>query len=133
PTDGFIRRRRGRFCRMRPGWIRTGRSISVIRNGPHPALSRSTGRGGKSCNMKSTKLLVVIAVMQGLILAGQWLGQASLVAPAQAQVPDAGAQRERLIDEVKNVSSKLDRLVTLLESGNVTVKTVSMDGEKKSK
>ena len=83
--------------------------------------------------MKSTKLLVIVAVMQGLILAGQWLGQASVVAPAQAQVPDAGAQRERLIDEVKNVSSKLDRLVTLLESGNVTVKTVSMDGEKKSK
>ena len=83
--------------------------------------------------MKSTKLLVVVAVMQGLILAGQWLGQPSLVSPAQAQLPDAGAQRERMIDEMKNVGGKLDRLVTLLESGNVTVKTVSMDGEKKSK
>jgi hypothetical protein len=83
--------------------------------------------------MKSTRLLVIIAVMQGLTLAGQWLGQPSMVSTAQAQVPDAGAQRERMIDEMKNMSSKIDRLVTLLESGNVQVKTVAVDDERKAK
>jgi len=80
--------------------------------------------------MKSTKLLVIIAVMQGLTLAGQWLGQPSMMPAAQAQVPDAGAQRERMIDEMKNVSSKLDRLVTLLESGNVEVKVANPEKSK---
>src|SRR5437868_3937134 len=69
----------------------------------------------RSYQMKSTKLLVIIAVMQGLILAGQWLGQPSLVSPAQAQVPDAGAQRERMIDEMKNMSGKLDQLAKRFE------------------
>jgi len=83
--------------------------------------------------MKSTKLLVIIAVMQGLTLVGQWMGQPSMVSTAQAQVPDSGAQRERMIDEMKSMNSKLDRLVSLLESGSVQVKSVVVDDQRKAK
>jgi len=56
--------------------------------------------------MKSTKLLVVIAGLQLLTVAGQWLGQTSVVSTASAQVPDAGAQRIQIIDELKAVNAK---------------------------
>ena len=46
--------------------------------------------------MKSTKLLVAIVGLQVLTVAGQWLGQPSVVSTASAQVPDAGAQTPAL-------------------------------------
>jgi hypothetical protein len=77
--------------------------------------------------MNSNKLLVIIAGLQILTVAGQWLGQPSVLPTVQAQVPDAGAQRNQIIDELKGTNAKLDRLVTLLESGNVHVKTTAVE------
>lgn len=79
--------------------------------------------------MKSTKLLVVIAVLQGLVLLGQWTG-ASLLAPAQAQIPDAGAQRAQMIEEIKALGAKMDKLIETLESGKVQVKLATPDENK---
>jgi hypothetical protein len=73
--------------------------------------------------MNSTKLLVVIAGLQVLTVAGQWLGQTSALPMASAQVPDAGGQRHEMIEQQKATNAKLDRLISLLESGNVQVKT----------
>ena len=75
--------------------------------------------------MNSTKLLVVIAGLQVLTVAGQWLGQGTSVLPAaQAQIPDAGGQRAEMIDQMKATNARLDKLIGLLESGNVQVKTL---------
>ena len=81
--------------------------------------------------MKSTKLLVAIAGLQILTVAGQWLGQPSVVSTATAQVPDAGAQRIQIIDELKAVNAKLDHLSNMLESGKLQVQTTTNDKDKR--
>ena len=72
--------------------------------------------------MKSTKLLTVVVVLQSLILLGQWLGTPSVLPTAQAQVPDAGGQRVQMIKELESLNAKTERLITMLESGKVTVR-----------
>jgi hypothetical protein len=77
--------------------------------------------------MKSSKWLVAIVGLQLLTVAGQWLGQPSMLPTASAQIPDAGGQRAEMIDQIKQTNARLDRLITLLESGNVQVKTVASE------
>jgi hypothetical protein len=48
-------------------------------------------------------------------------------AQPQTPLPDTGAQLYSVIDELKNTNKHLDALQALLESGNVTVKTHSID------
>jgi hypothetical protein len=72
--------------------------------------------------MKTTKLLTLVVILQALILVGQWLGAPAVVAPAQAQVPDAGGQRLEMIKELQTLNGKMDRLIGLLESGKLEVK-----------
>lgn len=80
--------------------------------------------------MKSAKLLTVIVLLQGLILMGQWLGAPSMVSPAHAQVPDAGGQRLEMINELKSLNGKMERLITDLESGKLEVKVAHADDNK---
>ena len=80
--------------------------------------------------MKSAKLLTVVIVLQALILVGQWLGAPSLVSPAQAQIPDAGGQRQEIISLLKGTNDKLDRLIGILESGKLEVRVAGADENK---
>jgi hypothetical protein len=82
----------------------------------------------KEKTMKTTKLLTVVVILQSLILLGQWLGAPSLLSPAQAQVPDSGAQRVQIIEELKSLNNKTEKLISLLESGKLQVRVV---GEEK--
>jgi len=75
----------------------------------------------------TSKLLVAVVVLQGLILAGQWTGSGP-ISPAHAQIPDAAGQREKMIDELKTLNGKMDAMVELLKSGEIRVKA---DAEKK--
>ena len=74
--------------------------------------------------MKSQRWILVMILLQGMILLGQWVGQPTLPT-AQAQIPDAAAQRNEIIDQIRATNSKLDQLIDLLQSGNLTVKTIS--------
>lgn len=80
--------------------------------------------------MKSTKLLAVIVVLQGLILLGQWTGSGP-VTPAWAQIPDAAAQRMETVNELKSLNAKVDRLIDLLGSGKVQVQVVKTEEKEK--
>jgi hypothetical protein len=75
------------------------------------------------------KLLAVVVVMQGLTLAGQWFAP-TYTAPAAAQVPDAGAQRIEMTNELKALNAKMDRLITILDSGKLQVRAVMPDDRK---
>jgi hypothetical protein len=77
--------------------------------------------------LTSTKLLTVVVVLQSLILLGQWLGTPSVLPAAQAQVPDAGGQRMQIIKELEALNAKTERMMTLLESGKVTVRVSNME------
>jgi len=82
--------------------------------------------------MRSSKFLGVIVVLQGLILFGQWTSGTGYVQPAMAQVSDPGAQRIEMIAELKSLNEKMDKLVEILESGNLQVKVAMPDENKES-
>lgn len=79
--------------------------------------------------MKSSRWVILMLAMQAMILLGQWVGQPS-ISTAQAQIPDAGAQRNEMIEQVKTTNDKLDQLITLLQSGDVKVKAEVTNAEK---
>ena len=64
-----------------------------------------------------------------MILLGQWTGSGPLT-PAHAQIPDAGGQRNQIIEELRSLNAKVDRLAETLRSGEVQVKVVSADEKK---
>jgi hypothetical protein len=73
--------------------------------------------------------LTVIAVLLTVLIAALWAqplapdgtGQA---AAAPGGIPDAGLQRETMIKELENQTSKLDALIRLFESGKAKVQVV---------
>jgi hypothetical protein len=82
---------------------------------------------GKMKTSTTSKLLVAVVTLQGLILLGQWTGSGH-VSPAHAQIPDAAGHRQQMIEEIKSLGTKVDAMVELLKSGEVRVRT---EAEKK--
>ena len=81
--------------------------------------------------MKSSKLLGIVIVLQGLILVGQWAGQpAASTARADINVPNPGERQLAILDELKNVNSKLDKIYSTLSGGDMTVKVVVQKDDK---
>ena len=81
--------------------------------------------------MKSEKnLLIVVLILQLVVIAGQWLEGPRILPSAQAQVANPGADRQAMLDEQKSTNSKLDRLISILEGGNLQVKVVQPDEAK---
>jgi hypothetical protein len=80
--------------------------------------------------MRATRVWGIVIVMQAMILAGQWLGSPALTQPAQAQPLDPGRDRLQMIDELKSVNAKLDRLIALLEGGDLQVRVANPDEKK---
>jgi hypothetical protein len=70
--------------------------------------------------MKTNRLLVAVLALQGLILLGQWTG-AGAVAPAQAQIPNGADQRKEMVDELRTLNGKMDKLIDLLGGGKLQV------------
>ena len=79
--------------------------------------------------MKTNKLLVGVLVLQGLILIGQWTGTGYLTS-AQAQIPDPANRQMQMVDELKELNTKMDKLVGILEGGDLQVKVAKSDDEK---
>ena len=73
----------------------------------------------------STRLLTVILILQAMTLLGQWIGLPSATTPAHAQIPDGGAQRIQIIDELKSLNGKFDKLLTMLDSGKLEIKVAA--------
>jgi hypothetical protein len=70
---------------------------------------------------QASRWLAAVVVMQGLILATLWSGGPA-ARPAAAQIPDAGAQQQQVIDQLKATNDKLDKLLDLLGSGSLQVR-----------
>lgn len=80
--------------------------------------------------MSNTRLLGVIVVLQGLILAGQWVGAPGYLTSANAQISDPGRDRQQLLDEIRVTNGKLDKMIDILRSGDLQVRVVQPDETK---
>ena len=73
--------------------------------------------------MKTNKLLAAVLVMQGAILVGQWTGQpAANTVRADVQLPNPSERQIAILDELKSMNGKLDRLYGLMSGGDMKVK-----------
>ncbi|MGD0542027.1 MAG: hypothetical protein ABSB33_10955 [Tepidisphaeraceae bacterium] len=82
--------------------------------------------------MNTHKLLAVVVVLQIVTILNQWFG--GPISTAHAQIPDAGAQRNAIIDQLtssndhlKAIDDKLDKLISIFESGKVQVQLSKPD------
>jgi hypothetical protein len=82
--------------------------------------------------MKTSQLLAVIVVLQGLILIGQWTGGPSLnnARAADANVPDPASRQMQMIDELKTLNGKMDKMIGVLEGGDLQVRIANADEAK---
>ena len=68
-------------------------------------------------------MLAGILVLQGLLLVGQWTGQPSIAsARAEGSLPNPSERQIQMIDELKQLNAKVDKLNSMLANGEVTVK-----------
>lgn len=70
------------------------------------------------------KLLVGIVLLQGLLLVGQWSGGFARSARADPNLTNPSERQMQMVDELKGVNARLDKLAGLLTSGDVQVKPV---------
>jgi hypothetical protein len=76
--------------------------------------------------MNTNRLLAAVLVLQVVTLAGQWGGKPGFVNEAVADLPpDPGAQRVAQTEALKQVSAKLDRMITLMEGGRLKVEVTN--------
>ena len=72
---------------------------------------------------KTQKLLTAVVVLQGMIIAGQWLGSSrAMAARNELNLPDPGARQLQMVDELKSLNAKVDNLTAVLTSGQLKVK-----------
>lgn len=76
----------------------------------------------------TSKLLTAVVVLQALTL-GVVLTNPSLPV-ASAAPADAGMQRTQIVEEQRRTNAKLDRIISIMESGNVQVKVAKSDEDK---
>ena len=79
--------------------------------------------------MKATRILIVIAILQALMLVTLWKGD-GIATTARANVPEPGADRKEMIAELKAMNEKLASVQKLMESGNLQVQVVAADDKK---
>jgi hypothetical protein len=83
-----------------------------------------------SLNMKTEKLLGIVVVLQVMTLVGQWVGPVGSPSVARADVANPAERQLALLDEAKNTNARLDKLITLLQSGEVQVKVAKAEEQK---
>jgi hypothetical protein len=82
--------------------------------------------------MKVNKLLSLILVLQVITILNQWFG--GPISHVQAQIPDSGAQLNDVIDQLKSsnetqkgIDDKLDKMLSLFQSGKLQVDVTKPD------
>jgi hypothetical protein len=79
--------------------------------------------------MKTEKMLVVVITLQCLILLSQWTGSPSATI-ARAEIMNPGERQLALLEEAKQTNIRLDKLIGIIQSGDMQVK-IAKDDDKK--
>lgn len=81
--------------------------------------------------MKSSKILGFVLVMQVVIVIGQWAGQpAARSAKADVNIPNPGERQLAIVDELRTLNGKMDRLLSVVQSGDMKVEVTKVDRNK---
>lgn len=81
--------------------------------------------------MKTSKMLGFVIVMQVVIMLGQWMGQpAPRTASADVQLPNPSERQLAILDELKTLNGKMDRLLEVAQSGDMKVEVTKVDRSK---
>jgi hypothetical protein len=81
--------------------------------------------------MKSSKILGFVLVMQVVIVIGQWAGQpAARSAKADVNIPNPGERQLAILDELRTLNGKMDRLLGVVQSGDMKVEVTKVDRSK---
>ncbi len=76
-------------------------------------------------------ILTVLAVLLSLQLWTQWSGGPSIATTGYAAgIPDSGAQRQQMVDQLKLLNSKVDQLKGMFASGKARVTVAQPKAEK---
>ena len=81
-------------------------------------------------NRTTHKLLAAVLVLQGLTLLSQWTAH-SLPAAQAGEVSDPASRQIQMVEGIKGTNDRLDKLIGMLEGGNLQVKVVTPDDNKK--
>lgn len=79
--------------------------------------------------MKILRLLVVIAGLQLLTLVAIYDGR-GYETTARADLPNSNPDQTEAVNQLKDINKKMDRLLTVMESGNLEVKAHQVDEKK---
>ena len=80
-----------------------------------------------SQHRKRVLLNLLIGGFLALTCLRVWTGPQPLLPRAEAQIPDGGAQRKQLIDEVRRANDLLTQIKDLLEKGTLNVRVQGAD------
>ena len=81
---------------------------------------------------KSTtqRLLTAVVALQVVTLLSSWTGNSTIKPAVAGDIPDPGSRQMQMIDELKQLNSKLGRLNDFVESGRLKVVVVESDQKK---
>jgi hypothetical protein len=80
--------------------------------------------------MKSSKMLGIVIVLQGVLIAGMWLSPSTSRVQADTPVSNPSERQLAMLDELRAMNGKLDQLSKLLSDGNLAVKVTRVDIKK---
>lgn len=79
----------------------------------------------------SSKMLGFVIVMQVVIVIGQWAGQPAVrTANADVNIPNPGERQLAILDELRTLNGKMDRLLNVVQSGDMKVEVTKVDRSK---
>jgi hypothetical protein len=77
--------------------------------------------------MKMERMLAAVIVLQVLILISQWTGQPSASIARADQITNPGERQLAILEESKATNAKLEKILSYLQSGDMTVKVAKDD------
>ena len=76
------------------------------------------------------RLLTAVVALQVVTLLSSWTGNSTIKPAVAGDIPDPGSRQMQMIDELKQINSKLGRLTDFVESGRLKVVVAEPDHKK---
>ncbi len=75
----------------------------------------------------TARWLAVVVALQAATLWSLWAAAPRLTTARADGIPDSGAQRQQIIEQLKSTNDKLDQLIAILSGGKLQVTVTKPD------